>query len=169
MRNIHPLLLKLNLRWQLPMGRVTLLRGLLHGSAGANHHPLRTTLGLIHVGPSGGHWGRSLGRNSLWSPHPYWACVSHGHLWALTLLMVRRHHACLSLQSHLPLSIGDLLDSHRNFDSCRWRPRRGLLLGHGSLALRLTWRMLACNVSSHHRGTRLLLGRGYGAKDWFAL
>lgn len=29
--------------------------------------------------------------------------------------------------------------------------------------------MLACNVSSHHRGTRLLLGRGYGAKDWFAL
>lgn len=138
------------------MGKVTLLRGLLHGT---NHHPLWTALGLIHVGPTGSHWGRGLWR-TLWSAHPYWPRVSDGHLGALALLMVRRrYHACLALQSHLSLSIGHLLDSHRNFYRCRWRPRRGLLLRNGGLALRLTWRMLAYNISRHHRGSGLLLGR----------
>lgn len=101
--------------------------------------------------------------------------MSHAHLLTLTLLMVRvrRYHACscLSLQSHLPLSIGYLLDLHSNFYCCGWRARRGLLLllWYGRLALGLTDGLLASNSSSHANGSRLMLGRCCGAKDWFAL
>lgn len=51
----HPLLLNLYLRGELALGQVTLLRGLLHGTTSANHHPWRSTLWLIHVGPSSYH------------------------------------------------------------------------------------------------------------------
>lgn len=152
-------------------GRRLLLLLLLQGSAGTHHHHLWTTLGLIHVCPSSSHRGGGLWRNPLGRPHPSWPRVSHGHLGALALLMVRRHQARLSLQRHLPLSVGNLLDSHRDFHRCGGGPRRGLLLllGDRGLALRLTGRMLASNISRHHRGAGLLLGRRYGTKDGFAL
>lgn len=152
MWGVHPLLLKLHLGGQLAVGGVTLLGGLLllllllHGSTGTNHHHLWTTLGWIHVCPGSSHGGGGLWRNSLGRPHPSWPRVSDGHLGALALLVVRRHQARLSLQRHLPLSIGDLLDSHCDFHRCWGGPRWGLLLllllCNRGLALRLTGRML---------------------------
>lgn len=123
--------MELYLRGQLARGQVTLLRGLLLGAATADHHPRWSTLLLVHVGASSCHrclglWGHTLG-----SSHPYRPWVSHAHLLTLTLLIVRvkRHQARsrLSLQSHLPLSVGYLLDLHGNFYCCRWRARRMLL------------------------------------------
>lgn len=100
----HPLLLELYLRGQLAMWDVTLLRRLLHGPAGANHHPCRSTLLLIHVGPSSCHCHLGLRWHALGSYHAYRPWVSHAHLLTLTLLMlsVRRHQlssclGCLSL------------------------------------------------------------------------
>lgn len=177
MWNTHPLLWKLYLRGQLALGQVTLLRGLLHGPTSANHHPWRGTLLLIHVGPGSCHCCLGLWWHNLGSNHPYCSWVSHAHLLTLTLLMVRvrRHQACsclgcLSLQSHLPLSIGYLLDLHGNFYCCRWRARRGLLLllWKGRLALGLAGRLLAPDISSHDSAHKLL-GRCCGAKDRFAL
>lgn len=169
----HPLLLKLYLRGQLPVGEAALLGGLLHGSACSSHHPLWTTLGLLHVRSTGGRWGRGLRGDPLRAPYPDWPRVSQGHLRALPLWVVRRHHACLSLQSHLPLSIGDLLDPHGDLYCCGWGPRRGrlrlLLLRNGGLALRLARRVLAYKTTSHHGGAGLLLGRGHRAEDGLAL
>lgn len=92
------------------------------------------------------------------------------------MVSMRRHQACsclgcLSLQSHLPLSIGYLLDLHGNFYCCRWGARGGLLLllWKGRLTLGLTGRLLAPNTSSHDSTTRLLLGRCCRAEDRFAL
>lgn len=67
----HPLLLNLYLRWQLALGQVTLLRGLLHGTTSTNHHPWRSTLWLIHVGPSSYHCRLGLWWHARGSTHPY--------------------------------------------------------------------------------------------------
>lgn len=95
----HPLLLKLHLRGELALGQVTLLGGLLHGPTSANHHPWRSTLLLIHVGPSSCHCCLGLRWHALGSNYPYLPWVTHGHLLTLTLLMVgvRRHQACSCL------------------------------------------------------------------------
>lgn len=125
------------------------------------------------MGSSSRHSRWVLRRHALGSAHPHPSWVSHPHLLTLTLLMVRmrRHQACssLSLQGHLPLSVGHLLDLHGDFYSGWWRAGRGLLLGDGGLALLLIGWLLAANTTSHDSATWLLLwGRGR-TEDRFAL
>lgn len=131
---------------------------------------------LIHVGSSCCNCCLVLWWHTLGSNHSHCCWVSHTHLLTLALLMVGVwwHQACsrlggLSLQCHLPLSVGYLLDLHCDFHCCRWRARGGLLLllRKWRLALWLAGR-LTTNTSRHDT-TRLLLGRCCRAKDWFAL
>lgn len=164
------------------LGQVTLLGRLLHGPTSTDHHPRWSSwllLLLLHVGPGCCYSRCPLGLR--WHPlgphHPHLSWVPHAHLLTLGLLVVRvwRHHACsclgcLSLQGHLPLGIGDLLDLHGNLYS-RWRRARlgRLLLLTRRLTLPGVWRLWASNTSGHNATSSLLLGWCCRAQARFSL